>query len=68
MNEKSSILMHINQNQTYSSLCLRIKHTNAYETKPSTLMIVSKFKPTFAYQSKPNILMLVSLNPDSACL
>ena len=53
MNEKSTILMLMNQNQAYSCLCPRIKHTHAYDSKPSILMLVSQKRYIHTTNSLP---------------
>ena len=47
-NEPKIKQTHQNQNQAYTCVCPRIKHTHAYDTKPSILMLVSqkRYLPT----------------------
>ena len=51
--------MLVNQNQAYSCLCPRIKHTHAYESKPSILILVSqnRYLPTTTADQNGNLCL-----------
>ena len=68
----------MNQNQAYSCLCDRAKHTHAYVIEPSILMLMNqnqaysclcdRTKHTHAYVIEPSILMFMNQNQACSCL